>query len=149
LERFSSLGDFFLRLLMSFSTAEKLADYEDEICLLRSQAGSHAHPQITSSSCLYPPAQPPPTSSLPATPTSTSPSQGYSSPASSPQQQQTRLAIIISLLSYACCSAPANPPVSSLTIPQPITDLQDALNHEQVLHKAAESRLSQANSKLG
>ncbi|WEW61244.1 hypothetical protein PRK78_006734 [Emydomyces testavorans] len=139
-------------------TAEKLADYEDEIRCLRSQS----QPATTS------------TSAPPKTPTLPPPQQQATSPSPSPPQQQqpqhNRFATLTYFLPYGrrnnsstSTSASANgaplpqtasSPESTTATPPRTADpaltasLQDALQREQKLRKAAESRLTQANSEL-
>lgn len=144
--------------------AHKLADYEEQIHSLRSQAHKQAHIQALD------------TNDQPTTPTSTasSPERPSSSKSQPPQpekqQPQTRLATFASYLPYG--RRPANTSASQLPLsspPRPATaapstdtttaakatrksaaelGLQDALYREQALRKAAESRLSQTNTEL-
>ncbi|QVM13266.1 hypothetical protein D8B26_007879 [Coccidioides posadasii str. Silveira] len=136
------------------ATAEKLADYEDEIRILRSQSAS------ASASASVPP----------RTPTFTPPSQLAFSTSPSPPQprlqqpQHTRFATLTSFLPYgkrnnssangAPLSQTTSSPESTITSPPRTADstltasLQDALQRETELRKAAESRLTQANSEL-
>ncbi|EFW19683.1 predicted protein [Coccidioides posadasii str. Silveira] len=133
---------------------EKLADYEDEIRILRSQSAS------ASASASVPP----------RTPTFTPPSQLAFSTSPSPPQprlqqpQHTRFATLTSFLPYgkrnnssangAPLSQTTSSPESTITSPPRTADstltasLQDALQRETELRKAAESRLTQANSEL-
>ncbi|EEP79965.1 predicted protein [Uncinocarpus reesii 1704] len=133
--------------------AATTADYEDEIRLLRSKS------QSASTS----------TPALPQTPTFTPPSQLNLSPSPSPprqpqQPQHTRFATLTSFLPYGKrnnSSANGAPLSHTVSLPEPTqtsppttadfsltTSLQDALQREQELRKAAESRLTQANSEL-
>ncbi|KAI1987899.1 hypothetical protein LOZ53_001778 [Ophidiomyces ophidiicola] len=129
--------------------AEKLADYEDEIRLLRSKS----QPAYSS------------TTALPQTPTLGPQAQGASpSPPQPKQPQHNRLATLTSFLPYGkrlSSSANGAPlthtvssPESSIASPPRTADstltasLQGALQREQELRKAAESRLTQANSEL-
>ncbi|KAI1980306.1 hypothetical protein LOZ55_001456 [Ophidiomyces ophidiicola] len=131
------------------ATAEKLADYEDEIRLLRSKS----QPAYSS------------TTALPQTPTLGPQAQGASpSPPQPKQPQHNRLATLTSFLPYGkrlSSSANGAPlthtvssPESSIASPPRTADstltasLQGALQREQELRKAAESRLTQANSEL-
>ncbi|EEH04330.1 conserved hypothetical protein [Histoplasma capsulatum G186AR] len=136
-------------------TADKLADYEDEIRLLRSKASAA---RTTTAQ---------PTTTIPPTTPTLPPSQTtdhHIHPAS-PPTPQSRLGTFASLLPYgrrnATTPPPQNrspsptstirPPTSHSTsshAPQPSTALQDALTREQTLRKEAESRLTQANSEL-
>lgn len=111
-------------LITLLSSALKLAEYEEEVRRLRSQPDS-----------CNPPNRP-----------STSPSDLQ------PQQHQSRLTTLTSLLPYRRPSAtPSSPPLSS---PPPDTaapdtaELQNALDREQNLRKAAESKLSLASTEL-
>lgn len=108
-------------------SARKLAEYEDEVRRLRSQADSHisSNRPSTSSSDLQP-QQP---------------------------QQQSRLTTLTSFLPYhrRPSATPSSPPLSSplpdIAVPD-TAELQNALNREQNLRKAAESKLSLASSEL-
>ncbi|KMU75632.1 hypothetical protein CISG_04806 [Coccidioides immitis RMSCC 3703] len=142
------------------ATAEKLADYEDEIRILRSQSQSTSTSASASASASVPP----------RTPTFTPPSQLAFSTSPSPPQprlqqpQHTRFATLTSFLPYgkrnnssangAPLSQTTSSPESTITSPPRTADstltasLQDALQRETELRKAAESRLTQANSEL-
>jgi predicted RNase H-like nuclease (RuvC/YqgF family) len=82
----------------------------------------------------------------------TSPDQASSSPPA--QQPQTRLAAFTSFLPYGRrvtngstdATSPSSPPRPRTSAAD--AGLQEALNREQALRKAAESRLTQANSEL-
>ncbi|RJE23360.1 GDP/GTP exchange factor Sec2p [Aspergillus sclerotialis] len=109
--------------------ALKLAEYEDEVRRLRSQADSYPslnRPSTSSSNVEKP--------SIP-----------------DQQHQQSRLTTLTSLLPYRRSSAvPSSPSPSSSqpeTYPETL-ELQNALSREQDLRKAAESKLSQTNTEL-
>ncbi|KAJ5433423.1 uncharacterized protein N7458_012579 [Penicillium daleae] len=141
-------------------TANKLADYEDELRRLRSAQSAHERSQSNSSR---------PSSSSHTAKTLSSTQAAASSDATSQASQQThgRLSTLTSLLPYRRGSAA--PPNSSASAPAPTTpttlitplqhqaspassdnasELQDALTREQSLRKAAESQLSQASTEL-
>ncbi|KAK2807992.1 hypothetical protein FQN50_005074 [Emmonsiellopsis sp. PD_5] len=150
-------------------TAEKLADYEDEIRFLRSQAHSHATATATNTSTTDPtalPTTPTLSPSQPTASTSSSPSrpqqqqqqqQPTATPPQPPSQPQSRLGIgtFASLLPYrrnTSTPPPAPPPAPSQPpppqSPTPSLDIQSALSHEHSLRIAAESRLTQTTSEL-
>ena len=134
--------------------AGKLADYEEELHRLRSAQQAYHTPRSSSSL--------PPSSShrdKPPSPTQVSPD----ARSQNSQISHGRLSTLTSLLPYRRGSAtpsnapaPATPPASSSPLPQQTSpansdntaDLQDALNREQGLRKAAESQLCQANTEL-
>jgi len=131
-------------------TAEKLADYEDEIRVLRSktQASENKKDSISSSSSR---------SSSETTIVDSSSPPGSSLESSLPhshaaQAQGVRLASLASLLPYrrSTASPALHPPSSTSPVPHPdaTSELQTALSREQALRKAAESQLLQANSEL-
>lgn len=133
-------------------TAEKLADYEDEIRVLRAKT------QSASTS----------TTTLPKTPTFSPPTQPGFSPSPSPprpqQPQHNRFATLTSFFPYgkrnnsspngAPLTQTVSSPESTIISPPRTADssltvsLQDALQREQELRKDAEMRLTQANSEL-
>lgn len=108
-------------------SARKLAEYEEEVRRLRSQADPYIplNRPSTSSSDLQP-QQP---------------------------QQQSRLTALASFLPYhrRPSTSPSSPPFSSplpdIAVPDTV-ELQNALDREQNLRKAAESKLSLASSEL-
>ncbi|KAL2002356.1 hypothetical protein VTN02DRAFT_105 [Thermoascus thermophilus] len=118
-------------------TAEKLADYEDEIRFLRSKAQENNKNSGSVSS----------TSSGPVVVSEGSPSSNPSSrlTPSTPERQphQSRLSTFSSLLPHRRSTNNLSSSFSSDT-----SELQNALSREQTLRKEAESRLSQANSEL-
>lgn len=126
--------------------AEKLADYEDEIHVLRSQTPAYSQKNGSISS----------TSSAPAavlgspSATRTTSTLGSSTPEALQQQNTgSRLSTFASLLPYRRnISSSSGPNSASSNHAHTNSELQDALNREQNLRKAAESRLSQANSEL-
>ncbi|CAI7648971.1 unnamed protein product [Penicillium pancosmium] len=138
-------------------TAGKLADYEEELRKLRSQP-TYDTPRSSSS---VPPSSSHGDKSL-------SPSQTPASPDNQSQQpqpvQQSRLTTLTNLLPYrrgsstpTCASAPVpSTPTAPITpLPQTASpassdnaELQDALEREQGLRKAAEKQLTQANTEL-
>jgi len=128
------------------SKAEKLADYEDEIRILRSKAQEHNKSNSSVSS----------TSSGPViVSTESSPPSGLISKlTASPerQPQQNRLSTFASLLPYRRSAAKDNSsqpaPNLSSSFSSDTEELQLALSREQHLRREAESRLSQANSEL-
>ncbi|KAL2011254.1 hypothetical protein VTN00DRAFT_3972 [Thermoascus crustaceus] len=126
-------------------TAEKLADYEDEIRFLRSKAQENNKNNGSISS----------TSSGPVVVSEGSPSSGPSSrlTPSTPERQphQSRLSTFSSLLPYRRSTnnqAAQSAPNLSSSFGSDTSELQNALSREQSLRKEAESRLSQANSEL-
>ncbi|KAJ5218912.1 GDPGTP exchange factor Sec2p [Penicillium cinerascens] len=141
-------------------TTGKLADYEEEIHRLRSAHAAYASPPRSSSS--QPPssshgdrALSPTQAPIPVCPETTA--------HIFPQAPQSRLATLTSLLPYRRGSAtPTSAPVPTTptapTIPLPqvsspassdnTSELQDALNREQGLRKAAEAQLTQSNTEL-
>ncbi|KAK2781696.1 hypothetical protein FQN52_001371 [Onygenales sp. PD_12] len=134
-------------------TAEKLADYEDEIRFLRSQAHSHTTTTATDPTAL--PTTPTLSPAQPATSTSSSPSrpQQPQQSTATPPQPQSRLGIgtFASLLPYrrnTSTPPPGPAPQSPTPSPDPDPTLRAALSHEQSLRLAAESRLTQATSEL-
>ncbi|CEJ58232.1 hypothetical protein PMG11_06897 [Penicillium brasilianum] len=143
-------------------TANKLADYEDELRRLRSSQSTHDRTQSNSSRL----------SSSSHTAKTLSPTQATgSSDATSQASQPThsRLSTLTSLLPYrrgsaatstTSTSAPAAAPTTPTTLVTPLqhhaspassdnaSELQDALTREQSLRKAAESQLSLASTEL-
>lgn len=143
-------------------SANKLADYEDELRRLRSSQSTHHTSQSISSR--------PSSSSQPEK--TLFPGQATTSPdATSQASQQThsRLSTLTSFLPYrrgsattpttstpASAPAPTTPtalvtPLQHQTSPASsdnASELQDALTREQSLRKAAESQLSQASTEL-
>ncbi|KAL1876038.1 hypothetical protein Plec18167_005299 [Paecilomyces lecythidis] len=127
-------------------TAEKLADYEDEINVLRSQTPAYSQKNSSISSTSSAPAAvlgPPSVAGTTSTLAS-------SAPEFLPQQPQTsRLSSFTSFLPYRRnIATSAGPNTASSNHAHSNSELQDALSREQNLRKAAESRLSQANSEL-
>ncbi|KAN0069288.1 hypothetical protein V8E54_012303 [Elaphomyces granulatus] len=153
-------------LTLYLSTAEKLADYEDEIRLLRSKAqevSENKKDSISSSSISSRSSGPTPTavdaSSPPDSSSSSSlesslPPHSHSHTVAAQAAQGARLASLASLLPYRRSTpTPAiHPPSATSPVPHPPSDatseLQTALSREQALRKAAESQLLQANSEL-
>ncbi|KAJ5585054.1 GDPGTP exchange factor Sec2p [Penicillium hispanicum] len=138
-------------------TAGKLSEYEEELHRLRSTRPAYDTPRSSSSL--------PPSSSQADKPLS--PTQVPVSPdapsQTSHQTYHSRLSTLTSLLPYRRGSAtPSSTPLPSTpTAPIPplpqqtspassesTSELQDALNREQGLRKAAETQLSQANTEL-
>ncbi|KAJ9244473.1 hypothetical protein DTO169E5_1691 [Paecilomyces variotii] len=126
-------------------TAEKLADYEDEINILRSQTPAYSQKNGSISSTSSAPA-----AVLGASVAGTTSTLASSAPESLPPQPQTsRLTSFTSFLPYRRNIATSSGPSSaSSNHAHTNSELQDALSREQNLRKAAESRLSQANSEL-
>ena len=145
------------------ATAGKLAEYEEEIRRLRSQTNGAYTPRTSQSSAAsneieksLSPTQLPKSNGSPTPPAAPAPLQ--------PQQSQSRLFTLTSFLPYGrrpSATPPAQqpPPAPSshqvpIVHPHPGPDpeetmqLQNALNHEQRLRKAAENQLSQANTEL-
>ncbi|KAJ5488703.1 hypothetical protein N7539_003593 [Penicillium diatomitis] len=142
------------------TAANKLADYEDELHRMRASQAAHNKSQQTSSR---------PSSSSHSSKT-LSPTQRNGSLDATAQPTQSRLSSLTSFLPYRRASAA--PPTASATVsaagdPQTPTtltnpsqleaspagsdnsiELQDALNREKSLRKAAESQLSQASTEL-
>ncbi|KAF9892507.1 hypothetical protein FE257_001616 [Aspergillus nanangensis] len=117
--------------VQAMQMADKLAQYEDEVRRLRTQSRSSA--SSSSSSAQFP--DPPDT------------------------QQQGRLSTLTSFLPYrrpsttsptqtAAQPAVAQPSPPSSAPHEETAELQNALNREQDLRRAAESQLSQANTEL-
>lgn len=146
-------------------TAGKLAEYDEEIRRLRSQTNGAYTPRTSQSSAASNEID----KSL--SPTQLPKSNGSAAPPAAPpaplqpQQSQSRLFTLTSFLPYGRrpsatppAQQPAAPPPSSQQVPivQPhpgpdpeeTMQLQNALNHEQRLRKAAENQLSQANTEL-
>lgn len=134
----STVPGVYLQRRMLTNAAQKLDNYEEEIQRLRSQQ-----------------------SDSPSTsPTATRPTDKsllLDTHSQQQHQQQSRLGMLTSLLrrpsatpsSPAVTSPPESvPPVPSPAAPPDTTTLQNALNKETNLRKAAESQLSQANSEL-
>lgn len=145
-------------MLMCTDTAQKLADYEEQVLSLRSQAHKRAQAEAQQQ-----------TQTAPITPT-------FSPELSQPEkekQPQTRLATFASYLPYgrrsttntsSSSTSQTHLPAPPSTPPRPATataaatkkksatatelSLQDALSREQALRKAAETRLSQTHSEL-
>ena len=143
--------------------AGKLVEYDEEIRRLRSQTNGAYTPRTSQSSAAsneieksLSPTQLPESNGSAAPPTAPAPLQ--------PQQSQSRLFTLTSFLPYGrrpSTTPPAQqpPPAPSshqvpIIHPHPGPDpeetmqLQNALNHEQRLRKAAENQLSQANTEL-
>ncbi|KAJ5257036.1 GDPGTP exchange factor Sec2p [Penicillium angulare] len=158
-------------------TANKLADYEDEIRRLRaSQSHSHSRTQVASetptpcaSSTLPPTSSHTDKSTL--SPTQTPSTPDATSQTSSQPTYHSRLSTLTSLLPYrrgssqassapAAVPIPAHPTTPTSLPPSALqtqtspassetnTELQDALSREQDLRKAAESQLSLASTEL-
>ena len=151
-------------------TAGKLAEYDEEIRRLRSQTNGAYTPRTSQSSAAsneidksLSPAQLPKSNGSAAPPPAAPPAPLQ------PQQSQSRLFTLTSFLPYGrrpSATPPAQqqqqqpppaPPSSHqvpIVHPHPGPDpeetmqLQNALNHEQRLRKAAENQLSQANTEL-
>ena len=151
-------------------TAGKLAEYDEEIRRLRSQTNGAYTPRTSQSSAAsneidksLSPAQ------LPKSNGSAAPLPAAPPAPLQPQQSQSRLFTLTSFLPYGrrpSATPPAQqqqqqpppaPPSSHqvpIVHPHPGPDpeetmqLQNALNHEQRLRKAAENQLSQANTEL-
>lgn len=150
--------------LFPLTTANKLADYEDEIARLR-KSQSHTHTRgsydTPRSSASLPTSSH--TDNLTLSPTQIS---GTPETPSQPTTYHSRLATLTSLLPYrrgsSTTSAPASTPAPALpTTPTSLpplpqsspansdnAELQDALTREQGLRKAAESQLSLASNEL-
>lgn len=133
---------------MCSDTAQKLADYEEQVLSLRSQAHKRAQAEGQQ----------------------TAPITTTFSPERQPQKPpQTRLATFASYLPYgrrstntsSSSTSQTHLPAPPSTPPRPATattgaekksatelSLQDALSREQALRKAAETRLSQTHSEL-
>lgn len=147
-------------------TAGKLAEYDEEIRRLRSQTNGAYTPRTSQSSAAsneidksLSPIQ------LPKSNGSAAPPAAPPAPLQ-PQQSQSRLFTLTSFLPYGRRpsatppaqqpAAPPPPPSQQVPIVQPhpgpdpeeTMQLQNALNHEQRLRKAAENQLSQANTEL-
>ena len=145
------------------ATAGKLAEYDEEIRRLRSQTNGAYTPRTSQSSAAsneieksLSPTQLPKSNGSVTPPAAPAPLQ--------PQQSQSRLFTLTSFLPYGrrpSATPPAQqpPPAPSshqvpIVHPHPGPDpeetmqLQNALNHEQRLRKAAENQLSQANTEL-
>ena len=150
------------------ATAGKLAEYDEEIRRLRSQTNGAYTPRTSQSSAAsneieksLSPTQLPKSNGSVTPPAAPAPLQ--------PQQSQSRLFTLTSFLPYGrrpSATPPAQqqqqqpppaPPSSHqvpIVHPHPGPDpeetmqLQNALNHEQRLRKAAENQLSQANTEL-
>lgn len=137
---------------------EKLADYEEQIHALRSQAQKNDIAQAQADAVSTP---------IPTTPTASSTPAPNGQPFSPSQQQQqqqqqqpqNRLGAFASFLRSNSSSRPstsADRSAQSSSTPTTATptgvagdpSLQDALNREQALRQAAETRLTQANSEL-
>lgn len=134
-------------LTLQLSTAEKLADYEDEIRVLRSKTqevsenkkdsvSSSSSSRSSSETTIVDASSPPDSSHESSLPHS-----------HAAQAQGVRLTSLASLLPYR---RSIHPPSSTSPVPHPdaTSELQTALSREQSLRKAAESKLSQANSEL-
>ncbi|CAG8051643.1 unnamed protein product [Penicillium salamii] len=142
-------------------TAVKLNEYEDEVRRLRASASQAAYDTPRSSL-----GGPPSSQERSQTPIER-PTSSESQP--QPQTYHSRLTTLASLIPYRRSSATPTsaPSTSSGPLPLPTTptnplqqmhaspassdntsELQDALEREQSLRKAAESQLSQANSEL-
>ncbi|OJJ51222.1 hypothetical protein ASPZODRAFT_127250 [Penicilliopsis zonata CBS 506.65] len=122
----------------AMKTAEQLANYENEIVKLRRQAKNNSSVSSTASSAR--------SNSLDK---SISPSSS-GSPTSQPSGG--RLSTIASFLPYRRSSAnppaPCVPPQNASAVLESTLELQNALNREQSLRKAAETQLSQTNLEL-
>ncbi|OOF91696.1 hypothetical protein ASPCADRAFT_211059, partial [Aspergillus carbonarius ITEM 5010] len=122
--------------------AEKLAVYEEEIRRLRSQPNSRDGSSISSTSSTQD--------------RSLSPTQLLTSPKSQPGRLSTLASFLPSRRPSATSSTQAQSVVSSPPPPPPpqntsheeTVELQNALDREQSLRKAAESQLSQASTEL-
>ncbi|KAL1982036.1 hypothetical protein VTN96DRAFT_1806 [Rasamsonia emersonii] len=134
------------------ATAEKLADYEDEIRALRSQAQAmtqtQSHTQTKDSISSI-------SSTSSALPAGAASPQKNISHTNNPSEHHTRLSTFASFLPYrrgttsTTTTAPAaNTTSSSTADTYDPAELQNALSREQSLRKAAESQLSQANLEL-
>ncbi|OXV07356.1 hypothetical protein Egran_04879 [Elaphomyces granulatus] len=147
-------------LTLYLSTAEKLADYEDEIRLLRSKAQevSENKKDSISSSISLRSSGPTPTAVDASSPPDSSSLESslppHSHTVTAQAAQGARLASLASLLPYrrSTPSPAIHPPSAASPVPHPPSDatseLQTALSREQALRKAAESQLLQANSEL-
>ncbi|KAL1956412.1 hypothetical protein VTO42DRAFT_7298 [Malbranchea cinnamomea] len=149
----------------AIETAQKLADYEEQIHALRLQVQRQNQTRAESSTTS--------SSTLPTTPTLSHTSPDRPSSQQQQSQPQTRLATFASYLPYGRRStntstssssqlAPTTPPRPATAVTSTDTgnhmasvartalelSLQDALHREQALRKAAETRLSQTHSEL-
>ncbi|KAJ5159674.1 GDPGTP exchange factor Sec2p [Penicillium canariense] len=139
-------------------TANKLADYEDE--LRRRRASQPAYDTPRSSSSL-----PPSSSHAEKSPSPRAAPVARNATSPPVQQTQGRLSTLTSLLPYrrgsatptnALAPAPTTPTAPTNPLQQQASpassdnasELQDALTREQGLRKAAESQLSQASTEL-
>ncbi|RAL14897.1 uncharacterized protein BO97DRAFT_403936 [Aspergillus homomorphus CBS 101889] len=133
--------------LQATQMAERMAEYEEEIRRLHAQSTTQSSRNGSSISS---------TSSNQfhrITDLSMSPPSLHTSP-KSPGQQSGRLSTLTSLLPSRRPGAPSAPQAQPVISPPPIPsyeetlELQNALNREQSLRKAAETQLSQASTEL-
>lgn len=147
-------------------TAKKLADYEDELRHVRSQEKPHIqrnNSSISSSTSSMPSDSVYRQPTMSTSPTTVQFSCSPNSPPQQPAQSQSRLSSFASLLHYRRFVA-GTPGPSGLNQQQQqqqqqhgyvsgnsdftTSELQDALNREQNMRKAAETQLSQVNTEL-
>ncbi|BDD55249.1 hypothetical protein MAP00_000791 [Monascus purpureus] len=146
-------------------TAKKLADYEDELRHVRSQEKPHVqrnNSSISSSTCSMPSDSVYRQPTMSTSPTTVQFSCSPNSPPQQPAQSQGRISSFASLLHYRRFVT-GTPGPSGLSQQQQqqqqrgyvsgnseftTSELQDALNREQNMRKAAEMQLSQVNMEL-
>ncbi|GJP89665.1 hypothetical protein CBS63078_9607 [Aspergillus niger] len=129
--------------LQAMQMAEKLAAYEEEIRRLRAQSSSRNNTSVSSTAS-----------------TQIDRSQSPTHLQTSPKSQPGRLSTLASFLpsrrpsatsttqAQTVASPPPPEPVQPATSQEETVELQNALNREQSLRKAAESQLSQASTEL-
>ncbi|PYH66770.1 uncharacterized protein BO88DRAFT_406447 [Aspergillus vadensis CBS 113365] len=129
--------------LQAMQMAEKLAAYEEEIRRLRAQPSSRNNTSVSSTAS-----------------TQIDRSQSPTHLQTSPKSQPGRLSTLASFLpnrrpsatsttqAQPVASPPPPEPVQPITTQEETVELQNALNREQSLRKAAESQLSQASTEL-